>query len=192
MTAFAAANAIVALATLTALLVLFYGPWQAVCTEFARQFIFERRDKLFDMALAGRLAFDSEAYKASRTAFNGMLRFAHTLTWQEFVIGAAFIEKVKPKIPDWREALGETPADVRKDIDALMGECTAALIGMMALRSIFIGPLGFVLAIVIGCTKGTTWLLHSIASQQRLEPIGEKIRAASAEFAEAENISYAA
>jgi hypothetical protein len=163
-----------------------------VCTDIARQFIFERRDKLFDMALDGRLAFDSEAYRASRRAFNGMLRFAHTLTWQEFVIGSYFIERVKPKIPDWREALREMPADVRKDIEALMGECTAALLGMMALRSIFIGPLAFMLAIVIGCTKGSSWLLRSVASQERLEPISKKVQETSAEFAEAENIACAA
>ena len=61
MTPAIAAEALVGLVTLAALLCLFYGPWQALCTDLSRQFIFEGRDQLFDMALAGRLDFDSDA-----------------------------------------------------------------------------------------------------------------------------------
>jgi hypothetical protein len=186
------ADTIVSLATLTALLVLFYGPWQSVCTDISRQFIFERRDKLFDMAIAGRLSFDSEAYRATRRTLNGMLRFAHTITWQELVIGFYFIQKTRAKLPDWRESLADLPVDVRNDVEATVKECTATLTGLVALKSIFIGPTVFALAFVIGCTKGTSWLLRSVASQERLEPLSETIETTSAEFVEAESMALAA
>jgi hypothetical protein len=186
------ANAIVALAGLAALLCLFYGPWQAVCTNLSRQIIFERRDRLFDMALAGRLDFDSEAYRATRRRLNGLLRFAHTLTWQELVVAAYFNQKVKSKIPDWRADLASLPPDVRKDVEELVRECAATLIGMMALKSLLIGPVVFVVAIGIVCTKGRSWLLHKVASQTSLDPLNDTIQTTSAEFAESEEVACAA
>jgi hypothetical protein len=180
------ANAIIALATLAALLCLFYGPWQAVCTDISRQIIFERRDHLFDMALAGRIDFDTAAYRAARRTLNGLLRVAHRLTWQEFIISAYFIERNKPKIQDWRETLVGLPADVREEVEGLVRECSAMLVGLMAMKSIFIGPIVFIVAFLVACTKGSSWLLRSVASQAGFDPLNEKIQTSSAEFAETE------
>lgn len=181
-----ASEAIISLAMLAALLCLFYGPWQAVCTDISRQIIFERRDRLFDMALAGRLEFDSEAYRATRRALNGMLRFAHRFTWQEFIISAFFIDRYKPKIPDWRDTLVSLPPDVRAEIQDLVRECSAMLTGTMVLKSFIIGPIVFVMVFAIACTKGSSWLLHSVATQASFGPLNEKIQTSSAEFAESE------
>lgn len=188
-----AANAIVALAALAALLGLFYGPWQAVCTNLTRQIIFERRDRLFDMALDGRIGFDSEAYRATRRQMNGLLRFAHTLTWQELVMAHYVSQKFKKAVSDRRvDHLASLPPDVRNDIKELLRECTATLTGMMALKSIFVGPIVFVIAALIASTMGTTWLLHQVASQARLESLNETIQTTSAEFAESEDVACAA
>jgi len=180
------ADGLVALATLIALLCLFYGPWQGVCTDISRQIIFERRDRLFDMARAGRIDFSSDAYRAARQALNGLLRFAHKLTWQEFVISVYFVKHNNPKIPDWRDKLATLPPDVRKEIDDLVRECSAMLTAMMALKSIFIGPLVFIVALFVACTKGSTWMLRLLASQERFDPLNEQIQNNSAEFAETE------
>jgi hypothetical protein len=180
------ANAIVALAALAALLSLFYGPWQTVCTNLSRQIIFERRDRLFDMALAGRLEFDSEAYRATRRRLNGLLRFAHDLTWQELVVAAYTKQRLNPKLPDWRADLESLPKDVRKDIEELVRECAATLTGMMALKSILIGPLVFVILVGAMCTLGASWLLHQVTSLTSFDPLNETIQTASAEFAESE------
>jgi hypothetical protein len=180
------AEAVICLAMLAALLCLFYGPWQAVCTDISRQIIFERRDRLFDMALAGRLEFDSEAYRAARIALNRMLRLAHRLTWQEFAISACFIDRNRPKVPDWRNAITDLPPDVRNEIEELVRECSAMLIGMMVLKSFIVGPIVFVLIFVLACTKGTTWLLHTVTSQAQFGPLNEKIQSSSAELAESD------
>jgi hypothetical protein len=181
-----AADAIVALAALIALLCLFYGPWQSLCIDLSRQFIFERRDRLFDMALAGRIEFDSEAYRATRRALNGMIRFAHELTWPDMVVAFYFIQKAKPKVPRWRDTLVSLPPDVRNEIERLVKECSATLTGMMALKSIFVAPIVVILFIVLACTTGVNWLVGCIANQEKFEPLNETIQKSSAEFAENE------
>ena len=70
---------------LIALVLLLYGPWQALWTDVARQILFERRDAIFDMARAGKLSFDSPEYRAIRDSFNLNIRFAHRLTFTYFV-----------------------------------------------------------------------------------------------------------
>ena len=86
----AAANAVISLLALALFVCLFYGPWQAVCTDWARQILFEKRDKLFDMAMAGKLHFASEEYKSIRRMLESMIRFAHHLTWPKLL----FIKKM--------------------------------------------------------------------------------------------------
>ena len=58
------ANSFFALAGLTGFLLLFYGPWQSVCTDVARQLMFEQRDKIFDMARGGMINFEFERISA--------------------------------------------------------------------------------------------------------------------------------
>lgn len=181
-----AANAIVALAVLTGLVCLFYGPWQSICTDLTRQVIFERRDRLFDLALAGRLDFDSDGYRAARHTLNGMLRFAHELTWPDMVIGLYFVQTRKLNTSRWRETLETIPAEVRDEVDELVKECSAILTGMMALKSLFLAPILAIACIVLVCTSGLSWLLRCVAAQKKFEPLNETIQAATAEFAESE------
>jgi len=45
--------------------------------DLLRQNLFEVRDSLFDDARAGKIAFDSPAYRNTRLMLNGMIRFGH-------------------------------------------------------------------------------------------------------------------
>jgi hypothetical protein len=58
----------------------FYGPWQDVCTDYARQIVFEQRDKLFDLAADGKIKFESKEYRTLRASLNSVIRFAHDAT----------------------------------------------------------------------------------------------------------------
>ena len=58
----------------------FYGPWQEFCTDYARQIMFEQRDKLFDMAHSGDINFESDHYKRHRASLNAAIRFCHEMT----------------------------------------------------------------------------------------------------------------
>lgn len=51
------AEALLGIAALSLIAVVFYGPWQAVCTDWSRNYIFEARDRIFDLAESGELEF---------------------------------------------------------------------------------------------------------------------------------------
>jgi hypothetical protein len=74
------ADVIVAITALALLVYLFYGPWQSVCTDFARQIIFESRDSLFDLAREGKLDFKSQQYRSIRSSLETLIRFAHDVS----------------------------------------------------------------------------------------------------------------
>ena len=152
----AAANALVSLVTLIAFACLFYGPWQAVCTDVARQLIFERRDVLFDLARTGKLDFASPEYKTIRRMMEGMIRFAHELTWVSLWFRHRVI--VKHNLPHdlpLARAINSINDPVTKEkVEALLNECTAVLVGTMAAKSVFMAPIITVLMIYWLCTHG--------------------------------------
>lgn len=74
------ADALISIVLTIVFLIWFYGPWQNTCTDYARQIIFEQRDKLFDIAASGRMPFDSKEYKMLRASLNAVIRFAHEAT----------------------------------------------------------------------------------------------------------------
>jgi len=80
-----AVEAIAGILTSLALGALFYGPWQWICTDMARQKAFEKRDAIFDMAARGDLNFDSQEYRNIRDALEKLIRYAHEFTLPNFV-----------------------------------------------------------------------------------------------------------
>jgi hypothetical protein len=76
----AISSSLTALAGVSLLLVLIYGPWQEVCTAYARQIIFEKRDAIFDLAISGRLSFNDPNYRTIRALLEKSIRFAHEVT----------------------------------------------------------------------------------------------------------------
>jgi hypothetical protein len=181
-----AANAIVTLAAVIALVCLLYGPWQTLCTDLSRQVIFERRDRLFNLALDGRIDFNSEGYRAARQVLNGYLRFAHEMTWVDFLISAYFIQIRRRQPPRWHDTLQTLPADVRGEINELVRECSAVLTAMMALKSMLLGPICGLIAIGLVCTSGLSWLLRRVARQEKFDRVNDTIQAAVDEYAENE------
>src|SRR6516162_8405362 len=105
------ADAIVTLFVLLLFACLFYGPWQAVCTDLARQLVFERRDRLFDLAASNRLAFDSEEYRKIRLTLEGMIRFAHSLTWPRLLMILLFRRRTLDR--DSTPRIAETIASIK-------------------------------------------------------------------------------
>jgi hypothetical protein len=74
------ADALLSAITLSLAATVFYGPWQETCTDWARQIVFECRNKLFDMAYQGELSFDSSEYRDIREFFQKSIRYSHQAT----------------------------------------------------------------------------------------------------------------
>lgn len=160
------ADALLGILALTAFAFVFYGPWQSVCTDWARQTIFESRDAVFDMACAGDLSFDSKEYRVIRASLNSLIRFAHEVTWLEFVVVYAALSRssVLHKDSDLKKALDSIQSDaVRNKLGRLVADAQRAAVLMMAFKSL---PLCLVLL--------ATVVSNSI--RKRLKPIARSLR----------------
>lgn len=169
-------DALVTVLVLSVLLAVIYGPWQAVCSDYARQIIFEKRDAIFDMAIAGRMNFNSQQYRIIRTSLEKNIRFAHEATWTYVLFLYIFAPKTKfvGRPSAIRQAIARiTDADTRHEIEVLVDEAQTALILMMIAKS----PLLLVIALIVG---PVIWLRHGIERATR--PIAETLQV------EAENI----
>ena len=78
--------ALQSLISIAALMFLVFVLYNSYREDVLRQELFEIRDRLFDDARAGRISFDSKAYRAARTVLNGLLRFAHRVSLARFLV----------------------------------------------------------------------------------------------------------
>jgi hypothetical protein len=148
------ADALISLAMLIGFVCLFYGPWQAICTDVARQLIFERRAALFDLARSGKMDFASPEYKLIRRSMESMIRYAHELTWPNlsFIIASG---KSMGEKPPFLCAVTFINDEVTKEkVKSLLDESTAALMAMMAAKSIWLAPFITIFMVSSLCVVG--------------------------------------
>lgn len=135
------AEALFGILALAGFMFVFYGPWQTVCTDWARQTIFESRDGIFDLARAGALSFEAENYRTIRSSLNCLIRFAHEVTWVEFCalyVGMRrHFDADNFKESDLKKALEEIESEVtRKKVNKLVNDAQRAVVLMMAFKSL--------------------------------------------------------
>jgi hypothetical protein len=75
---------------LFALWVLYFFFWREHRIDTFRQGLFEIRDDLFDYAASGAIKLDDPAYTTLRDLSNGLIRFAHTLTFTRVLVVVLF------------------------------------------------------------------------------------------------------
>lgn len=121
-----------------AMATIIYGPWQSVCTDVARQFLFEIRDQFFDMARNGEISFESREYRAIRVSFEENIRYAHNLTiWRFFL---QYYYGIKHNEPGQKSELTKSieaiaDPDTRAKVWAMRTRATRLLIAMMIAKS---------------------------------------------------------
>jgi hypothetical protein len=167
-----AATALISLIALVLFAWLFYGPWQAVCTDGARQLIFEKRDKLFDLAADGKLDFASEEYRTIRKLLEGMIRFAHTLTWPRLVMAIYLRRHDDPAVDKMISRIEDSVT--RKRVAELVFDSAVVLIAMMALKSIFVAPLAFVVCLFAVCSSGVKSVIRGFFTPGNLTHVIEE------------------
>jgi hypothetical protein len=131
-------DALFALFAIFALALLYLGPWQNVCTAYARQVVFEKRDSLFDMAVSGDLRFDSQEYREIRRSLEKLIRFAHDLTLLNFIVVNLYTSRhFKRPVSELRrnvQAIGNP--EVRAKVEKLVSDSHRAVLIMMLAKSI--------------------------------------------------------
>jgi len=141
--------------------VVFYGPWQSLCTEFARQILIEERDAIFLRAASGDISFKSEEYKIIRSGFQSNIRFAHELTIPKMIY-LVFSSKGSglKETPSFYRAIDRIKnEELKSDIRKRVRRATAALLLMMMFKSslfwILFVPVVLVLLILFSASKSS-------------------------------------
>jgi hypothetical protein len=131
-------QAVIGLGSFAALIVILYGPWQEICTDFARQIVFEKRDAIFDLAHSGKLSFKSREYGTIRSSLQASIRFAHELSLPRFLVTAAGLRKQgsHPEDNELSRAIRQISDPVtRNQVGTLVNEAYRALFLMMVAKS---------------------------------------------------------
>jgi hypothetical protein len=98
-----------------------------------RDRLFAVREKLFDYAAQGGISFDDPAYTKLRMLINGLIRFAHRLTFMRFAMGVLFMEWRdqpcdKKLLVEWREALNALPPEASRELRDLHGSAIVLVV----------------------------------------------------------------
>lgn len=127
----------------------FYGPWQTLCVDWARERMFEARNAIFDMAASGDLEFSSPEYRKIRRRIEGTIRFSHRISWPTIVLLYFGFRNVMAQRPQasMSELVGRLPNEalqtrVRRHTDAVAW----AMIRLIVFRS---APLLIVFLVVL-------------------------------------------
>jgi hypothetical protein len=100
--------------SLFALWFLYFFCWREHRIDTYRQRLFAIRDELFDYAASGAIKFDDPAYTTLRDLSNGLIRFAHRMTFTR-VLANWFFGKVPRTnhMETWMVDVNNRPAGVR-------------------------------------------------------------------------------
>lgn len=165
------ADALLAIVVFGLLLWFFYGPWQTVCTDWARQRIFESRDAIFDLASVGKLAFDTEDYRTIRSSLELSIRFAHELTLFRFAVLSSRIKQ--RNVSELSQAVDRiTDKETRERVRSLVDNALAAAVLMMGYKSIFLLPVIGISTLIAPIRK---WILpHAKAMEESVQVEAER------------------
>jgi hypothetical protein len=143
------AQAMIGLGCVAGLLAVIYGPWQWMCTDFARQALFEKRDAIFDLARAGKLSFEGREYQTIRSSLQASIRFAHALTLpRALILGAALSANGHLSRPSQMSRAIDAIADpdTRSEVQRLVDQAARALLIMIIVKS----PIAFIVFVFSG------------------------------------------
>lgn len=122
-----------------------FGPLQWVSTDAARQHLFCLRDRLFDIARAGRMDFASEEYRLVRGAFDRQIQFAHILSFWRLLVLAREANRLAKVPKAIEEAISRIKDEnTRSEVKGLVSEMNQTVMMMMIAKS----PVLWVVAIL--------------------------------------------
>jgi hypothetical protein len=127
--------------SLLVLWVLAFGCWRPYRADQLRQELFGLRDQLFDYAAGGGVSFDHPAYTRLRTTLNGMIRFAHRVTFLRLCLNV-LAERVWPDLVEahplreWERAVRGLPSpDAQRELYRLYGRMLTTVFRHLARSS---------------------------------------------------------
>lgn len=125
----------------------FYFIWtlgiRKLFLDILRERLFELRFSLFNLGMNEEMVFDDEAYRSLEILFNGLLRFAHRLTFLTYVLSSIETSKVQ-KEKDYVSVsaqislkVSRLEPDVQAKISEILKEAMSAVLIYLAASSLF-------------------------------------------------------
>lgn len=113
-----------------------------------RESLFSLRDELVRCVEDGHLTFDDPAYVELRSLINGMLRFAHRVTFLSLITSAR-----NPSVDDpghspyrrWKDAVDHLAPDARTRVESIHSRLLSAFMGQLVSGSVFLFATSLVL-----------------------------------------------
>ena len=115
--------------------------WSEARLDAFRQKVFALRDELFDFAAAEHISFDDPAYRLLRQSMNGIIRYAHQLTFFRVCMTAIQIDLAAQTPKDswsenWQKALEKLGNDdTRKKLTAFHDRAMLLVVDRLVLGS---------------------------------------------------------
>ncbi len=150
-------DVVLILISVIVLIWFFSGPWSSLWVDMSRQTCFELRDRLFLLALDGRIGFDDPIYRRTRDWLNACIGHAHEMRFWNFV---AFIAACKPDLAVRKglhaEILEMEDGPVKAQLLDIAGKAAAAQLNLMVVRSPLLLAIAALarLALLVGFATG--------------------------------------
>jgi hypothetical protein len=106
-----------------------------------RESLFSLRDELFQFAADGHLTFDDPAYVELRSLINGMLRFAHRVTFLSLITS---VRSLSADDPDqnpylrWKDAVDHLAPDTKARVESIHNRLWSAFMRQLVKGSVFL------------------------------------------------------
>ncbi len=141
--------------------------WHSYRLDSLRDELFQVRNELFDYAATGAISFDEPAYWLLRQRLNGLLRFAHTLSFFRLIVTVTAIStsaegrrRVRKSSERWRSELEHASKGVR---EKLIGFDNRA--GEIVAKHVITGsPVLFLMLPYVGLLMFGAWIRGAISN----------------------------
>jgi hypothetical protein len=116
---------------------LLFFCWKELRLDSLRDKLFGLRHELFMLAASKRIPFDDPTYKILRDLINGMIRFAHKLSFSRLFL-AMVDQRLRPDpqlahpMKQWQEAVSKLPDEPRIALTAIHDDMFRAVMKHMA------------------------------------------------------------
>lgn len=115
-----------------------------------RERLFSIRDQLFDFAASGQVSFDDPAYSELRALINGMLRFAHRVSFLTLLTSArnpSLNADSSNPYQHWKDSLLDLAPEKRERLEQIHNQLVSAYMKQLVEGSIILFPIAVLLLI---------------------------------------------
>ena len=125
--------------SLVGLWALFQWLYRDYRVDLFRERLFALRDRLFEVAASGKIAFDDPAYGSLRSMLNGYIRFAHRVSFPLLIFASRrtqVLTRGTEQVNALRAAVRAQPPETREALDGILNQMHWYVLDQVILTSL--------------------------------------------------------